>query len=136
MESQPAAQKPQSVVLAVKFLWASFAIGLVKTLMDFPNLSAAASPAYIYFVMFFTFVVIGYLIFRISAGENWARIAFLVMFVIGMLPALPVIMGEFSRAPVAGALSVVQVGIQIYALYLLFTQPGSGWFGKTKAAHD
>jgi len=90
-------------------------------LLDFSNLSAIASAAFTIFVLIFTFALIGFLIFKISAGRNWACITFLVMFVIGLLPTLPLMLGEFSRAPVVGALSVAQVGLQGYAMFLLFS---------------
>lgn len=134
MEAQGVVHKPQTVVAAVNLLWVSLAVGLVKMLMDFSNLSALAPAAITNFVLVFTFVLIGFLIFKISAGRNWARITFLVMFVIGLLPTLPLILGEFTRVPVVGALSVVQAGLQVYALFLLFRQPGSTWFRKTTTA--
>ena len=130
MGTKDAIQKPQSVVIAVNLLWASLAVGLVKMLMDFSNLSSVAPAAFTNFVLIFVFSLIGFLVFKISAGRNWARITFLVMFVIGMLPTLPLMFDEFSRAPVVGALSVAQVGLQVYALFLLFTQQGSTWFRK------
>ncbi len=133
MEAQDSAQKPQSVKTAVNLLWASLAVGLVKMLMDLSNLSAIAPAAFTNFVLIFVFAFIAFLIFKISAGRNWARITFLVLFVIGMLPTLPLMLGEFSRAPVVGALSVAQVGLQVYALFLLFTQPGSAWYRKAAA---
>jgi hypothetical protein len=134
METQNAVQKPQSVSTAVNLLWASMAVGLVKMLMDFSNLSAVAPAAFTNFVLVFTFALNAFLIFKISAGRNWARITFLVMFVIGMLPTLPLMLGELSRSPVVGALSVAQVGLHVYALFLLFTQPGSVWFRKVATA--
>jgi hypothetical protein len=134
METQDAVKKPQSVTTAINLLWASLAVGLVKMLMDFSNLSAIAPAAFTNFVLIFTFAFIGFLNFKISAGRNWARITFLFMFVIGMLPTLPLMLGEFSRAPVVGALSIAQVGLQVYAMFLLFSQPGSGWFRKVPVA--
>lgn len=134
MESQSAAGRPRSVGIAVTLLWASLFVGVVKVLMDFSYLRAVARADLISFVIIFTFALIVFLIFRISAGKNWARIAYLVLFVIGTLPTVPIVLGEFSRSPVAGVLSVVQVGLQIYALVLLFTKPGSGWFRKVASA--
>lgn len=134
METQSAAQKPQPVVTAVNLLWVSLAVGLVKMLMDFSNLSGMAAAAFTNFILIFTFALIAFLIFKISAGRNWARITFLVMFIIGVLPTLPIVLGEFSRSAVVGALSVAQIGLQVYALFLLFTQPGSSWFRKVVPA--
>ena len=128
METQSAAQKPQPVVTAVYLLWVSLAVGLVKMLMYFSNLSGMAAAAFTSFILIFTFALIAFLIFKISAGRNWARITFLVMFIIGVL------LGEFSRSAVVGALSAAQIGLQVYALFLLFTQPGSSWFRKVVPA--
>ncbi len=126
--------KPQAVNRAVNLLWASIAFGLVKILMDFTHVSAMASVGFTSFVLAFTFAIIIFLIFMISSGKNWARIAFLIMFVIGTIPALPVVLDEFGRAPAVGALSVVQLCLQVYALFLLFTSPGRAWFRKTTPA--
>ena len=134
METQSAAQKPQPVVTAVNLLWASLAVGLVKMLMDFSNLSGMAPAAFTNIILIFTFALIAFLIFKISAGRNWARITLLVMFIIGVLPTLPIVLDDFSRSAVVGALSVAQIGLQVYALILLFTQPGSSWFRKVVPA--
>ena len=130
MGAQDAVQKPQSVTTAVNLLWASLAVGLVKMLMDFSHLGAVAPAAFTNLVLIITFAFIGFLIFKISAGRNWARITFLVLFIVGILPTLPLMIGEFSRAPVVGALSVAQVGLQVYSLFLLFTKPVSVWYRK------
>jgi len=134
METQSAAQKPQPVVTAVNLLWASLAVGLVKMLMDFSNLSGMAPAAFTNIILIFTFALIAFLIFKISAGRNWARITLLVMFIIGVLPTLPIVLDDFSRSAVVGALTVAQIGLQVYALILLFTEPGSSWFRKVVPA--
>ena len=129
-ESSARKHKPKSVSRAVKLLWLSYIIGLIRLPMDFSALTATGSLAYPLFVAFFTFVVIGYLIFRISVGENWARLTFLVLLIIGLLPTLPQIMNEISRAPLTAAFTITHISIQAYALYLLFTSPGRDWFIK------
>jgi hypothetical protein len=134
METQTAAQKPQPIVSAVVVLWASVGVGLVKMLMDLSNISGVAPAAFTNFILIFTFTLIAVLIFNISAGRNWARITFLVMFIIGVVPTLPLVLGEFSRSAVVGALSAAQIGLQVYALFLLFTQPGSSWFRRVAPA--
>lgn len=130
MDSPSLVQKPDAVSLAVKLFWATLAVGLVKVLADFAALSASGPAAAVNFVLIFTFGLIAFLIFKISAGRNWARITMLVFFVIGALPSVPLILGEFSRSAVIGVLSVAQLGLQGYALFLVFTRPGSSWFRK------
>ena len=131
-ETSPTPQKPKPVAVAVTLLWVSYVMGLARGLMDFSALTAVASFAYVVFVMFFTFVLIAYLIYRIAAGENWARIAFLVMLILGLIPTLPQLIKEWSTAPFAAILSALQLAIQTYALFLLFTSPGNSWFSRNK----
>lgn len=134
METQSADKKTKPVVTAVSLLWVSLAVGVVKMLIDFLYYSALAPAAFTNFVLVCTFAFVAFLIIKISAGRNWARITFLVLFVLGMLPTLPLMLDEFSRLPVVGALSVAQVGLQVYALFLLFSQPGKLWFRKVTLA--
>jgi len=128
MEHTIANQKPPAVLTAVKLLWTSLVVGVVKVLLDFQSLFAAGSVAFTTFVLISVFAVMGLLILKISLGRNWARITFLVLSVIGMLPMVPILADEFARLPLVGALSVVQMGLQGYALFLVFVQPGAGWF--------
>jgi hypothetical protein len=130
METQPIKQKPQPVGTAVNLLWATLAVGLIKSMMEFSLRSAQATTLFTTFVLVITFALIGFLIFKISSGKNWARITLFVLFVIGVLPTLFIISVEFSRSFILGALSVAQIGLQGYAQFLLFTRSGSTWFRK------
>lgn len=134
MEPQSAAQRPQPVGTAVNLLWASLAVGLVKTAIEYSYLMTQASAAFTNGILLFTFSLIGFLIFKISTGRNWARITFLVLFIIGVLPTVLIVFGEFSRSPIVGTISVAQIGLQGHALFLLFTRPGSAWFRKVLPA--
>lgn len=125
--------KPQTVTVAVYLLWASIAIGLVKIPLDLPALTAMPSQGLIWSVVVLVLAFFCFLIVKISAGRNWARITYLVFFLIGLIPALPTLMSEFTRAPVIGILSVVQFIMQGYAVFLLFTNPGKTWFQKARA---
>ncbi len=125
-------EKPVEVVRAVNCLWASLALGFVKALMDMQHLSAQAAPAFTNFVLVTVIAFSAFLIYKIAQGRNWARITDLVLTALGSLLYLPMLMTEFGRSPVLGAFSVVQLGLQIFALWLLFTSPGKVWF---KPAH-
>jgi len=127
-------EKPKSVGTAVTLLWASLGVGLVKMLLDLTHMSAMAPAAFTIFVLAFTFAILIFLIFMISAGRNWARITFLIMSVIGTVLTLPVVLDEFGRAPLVGVLSVLQILLQVYALFLLFTRSGNAWFRKAVPA--
>jgi hypothetical protein len=98
--------------------------------MDMQHLGSQASPAFTNFILISVFAVMALLIVFISKGKNWARITFLVLFILGSLPSIPLVLGEFTRSPVLGAFSLVQIVLQVIALYIVFTKPGAVWFKK------
>ena len=139
IENQDPEERPQAVKTAVNLFWASLALALVEVLLDFAHISAGvakakAPVAFIIMVLVVGFAFGAFLIAKISAGRNWARIVWLILIALGMLDTLPEIYAEFTRAPIIGALSLLQVGMLVYGLFLVFTQPGSVWFRKYKFA--
>src|SRR5258706_13861316 len=133
MENQQP-EKPRTVTLAVNLLWASMVLGVVKIPLDLPALAAMPSPGLIWPIVAGVLVFFCFLIMQISSGRNWARITYLVLFLIGLIPAWPTFAAEFARSPILGILSVVQLAIQGYAVFLLFTSPGKTWFQKKAPA--
>jgi protein-S-isoprenylcysteine O-methyltransferase Ste14 len=61
-------------------------------------------------------------------GRNWARITFLALTIVGLPFSLPQFSEMFARAPVSALIGIVQVLLQVSALYLIFTAPGRHWF--------
>lgn len=125
-------EKPVEVSRAVNCLWVSLALGFVKALTDMQHLSAQAAPVFTNFILVTVIAIGALLIYKTGQGKNWARITYLVLMVIGSLPSLPLVLAEFGRSPVLGAFSIIQIGLQVFALWLLFTNPGKVWF---KSAH-
>ncbi len=132
-----ATQKPQSVSTAIKLLWITVAIGLIKLPSAFsppPNITTSQQANIYMFTVIFTFAIIVFLVSQISGRKNWARITYLVFFIIGLLPTLQQLSSELSNSFFVGVLSLAQFGLQSYALYLLFTAPGKDWFRKAVPA--
>ncbi|MEN6630683.1 MAG: hypothetical protein ABFC42_13685 [Sulfuricella sp.] len=82
------------------------------------------------------FGLISFLIVKLSAGKNWARIVFLLQFLVGVLPVQAAMVKGLPMPPTVeaisliGVLSLVSFSLQAYALYLIFTKPGNIWFHK------
>ena len=129
MENQQS-ERPRTVTIAVNLLWASIVIGFVKIPLDLPALAAMPSPGLMWTVIALVLAFFCLLIWKISLGRNWARITYLGFFLIGLIPAVPTLMGELGRSPVLAVLSIVQFIMQGYAIFLLFMTPGKAWFRK------
>ena len=76
-------------------------------------------------------MVFYYLIRKISAGRNWARILLLVLVLLGTPFAIPAYIAEVRRHVLPGTLSIIVVILQLVATYLLFTKNSNGWFRKS-----
>ncbi|AKZ64667.1 hypothetical protein F506_20200 [Herbaspirillum hiltneri N3] len=137
MEPKALRTKPQAVRKAINLLWAStFGIGLIKTILDYSHWSTLGTPIFRFSVLLITSAVLVLLIFKMSEGKNWARITWLVFFVLGLLPSFLTIKGELSRSLLLGAISIIQILVQIYAGYLLFSKGGGVWFRKLNQSDE
>jgi hypothetical protein len=126
------AVKPVEIKRATDLLWVSLAIGLVKIPIDWAHLTSQASAAFNTFVIIFTLVLSAFFIWKIGQGRNWARIVLLVLFLLGMVPYIFIVRGEFARSLASGTISAVQLGLQTVAFFLIFTSPGTEWFRRRR----
>jgi hypothetical protein len=70
----------------------------------------------------------------IARGSNAARIALLVVILLG-LPALLVLVRaglNFSRLPTSGVISYLALALRVIACVLLFTPGLRSWFGRSQ----
>ena len=122
-----------NVGTAVTLLYITLGIGVVRSIMEASRNAQMASPG---FVMFITFCVLGimwFFIYMIGKGRNWARIIFLVLFIIGIPFSILPLLQSMAANPISGLLGIGQTVIQIIALVFLFQKPSSIWFKEMKA---
>lgn len=127
-------EKPIEITRAVQLLYLTLGIGIVKAFIDFSHISFESSVAITLFVMLFTFAFLFFLIIKISGGRNWARIVFLIFFLLGIPLAIPIVLEEVKRNLFLGSLSLIQIVLQVTALVLMFTKNSNLWF-RTRKNH-
>jgi hypothetical protein len=126
--------RPGQVAIAVGLLWLTLLIqaGALTFLWRLFRLF----PPYM-FVVAGTITVIwaltAFLVAMIERGHNWARITYLVAFLIGLPFSALSILANLGQAPVVGIAAVVaQIVLQIAAMVLLFSGASGAWFrGET-----
>lgn len=79
------------------------------------------------------FVLNALFIYKIFRGRNWARIIYLVFFILGWLFSIPGLSLAFHKPTLSLILVACGFVAQIIALILVFKEPGSTWF-KTQVA--
>ena len=79
-------------------------------------------------------LVMGYMAgvaFLIRAGQNWARIVFLIFLALGSLGILLRVAGG-QPLPIYIAIFALQTAVKGYATWLTFSLPGSRWFSRNR----
>lgn len=127
MQDQALAVTPNpAVARAIGLVWVALILYVVGVVLDAANLTREGSPIEIGFVVILTLAVWTFLIRKISEGENWARIVYLVLFLQWALRFLAKI--DFHRFPALATVGLVGMGLQAVALLWMFTDPGKKWF--------
>lgn len=124
--------QPPKVATAVKLLYATLGIGIIRSMMEAPSQAEAGSVGLVLFILFSVLGLMWFFIYMIGRGRNWARITFFLMFILGVpLSILPMIQ-SLAHDPVSGILGLVQIFMQIIAMLFLFHGSSSAWFKALK----
>ena len=127
--TEPAAgARPGEVTLAVRLIWISIAIGLLTSAVRVAQLVSGVSLVVALLVAFLFFGIYLFLVSKISAGRNWARIVLLVLVLIGLPFSVPTYLAELRKSVLFGSLSILILIMQVVATYLLFTKNSNRWF--------
>lgn len=133
----PVSQRPKQITWASWAFWISLVLGyasvflgdmLDQSIAEFSGEERTFAMGGIIVVMVITTVLYLWFIQRMRAGRNWARIVLLVFTVLGLLSELMPDGGGVELSPLWLAVRVLDVLLQIGAIVLMFTPPGSGWF--------
>ena len=125
--------RPAIISNAVKLLYVTLGIGVIRAVLEFQTLVQQAPVIFILFVWVVVFGVMWFLIHKIGSRRNLARITFLILFIVGVpLSVLPVLQ-SLSATPVSGLIGILQLVGQVVALVMLFQRTSNAWFRKPKA---
>jgi len=78
------------------------------------------------------FGLLFFLVMKISAGRNWARIVCLVLVLLGLPFAISAYVQEVRIHLVSGTLSIIILILQLIGTFLLFTKQSNLWFRTRK----
>jgi hypothetical protein len=136
MENTNQASCPEKVGTAVKLLYATLGIGVLRSIMEASRHAQKASLGFVIFVSVFVLGITCLFIYKIGRGRNWARITFLVLFIIGLPFSILPLLKSLAANPVSGLLGIAQIAIQLIALVFLFQKTSSYWFKEMKLGTD
>lgn len=128
MQGSANGARPPSVSRGLLLLYASLGIALIRSAMEFPRLAQVSSLGFAVSVQVVVFATFVGLLFFIARRKNWARIVFLVIFILGVPLSVGPLLDSISGTPISGVLGLLQVALQVVALVLLFRSEAAAWF--------
>jgi hypothetical protein len=124
--------RPKVITTAIRILTLSIAIGLLMSLVRVAQQLSGAPLILAILIVSAFFGVFLFLVSRIWAGRNWARIVFLILVLIGLPFAIPNYIAELRKNVLSGSVSMLIVILQLLGTYLLFTKNSNTWFRARK----
>nr|WP_314838585.1 hypothetical protein [uncultured Flavobacterium sp.] len=125
---------PKKVKQASNLVYLSLVLGLIKmVLYEILTSQKMLTQPKALTIGIITIAILAFFGFKIGEGKNWARITFLVLFIIGIISFPFSLLNEFKMSPIIGIASVIQMLIQLYILIILFTGESKEWFSKNKS---
>ena len=124
--------RPKVITTAIRILTLSIAIGLLMSLVRVAQQVSGAPLVLAILIVLAFFGVFLFLVSRIWAGRNWARIVFLILVLIGLPFAIPNYIAELRKNVLSGSVSMLIVILQLLGTYLLFTKNSNTWFRAPK----
>lgn len=134
MTHPPETPRPAAVTNAVGLFYISLALGVIRAMVDWSTLTQHASAGFNLFVLACTFGLLLLLIHFVNQGRNWARIALLVLFVLGTPFAVLPLLESLGAHPLSGILGVLQVVLQGSGLAMVFSAQARRWFDPAERA--
>lgn len=124
--------RPKETTSAIQFLYASLAIGLIRAVFGLTQRVSGAALILAALIVIAVFALGFFLVWKISAGRNWARIILLVLVLINLPFAVLANVSELKRSVLSGAFSILIEVILWIGTYLLFTRNSNLWFRSRK----
>jgi hypothetical protein len=126
-------QIPKSISTAAKLIYLSLVVGFINAVIleyttSFKNLSDPQKLI----VLSLSVGLMAFFGFKIQMGKKWARNIFLVMSILMCFTFPNTLIQFFKLNPLTGIISIFQVGLLIFSLYLLFNRNSTEWYYKSK----
>ncbi|HVJ48956.1 hypothetical protein [Desulfitobacterium sp.] len=120
--------RPKEVEYAIKLLLTSLVFGAV---LGYSNISV--SPDNEKFMIYSYIILLGllfngYFAYKISQNRNWARKFYIVFTLISLIIYVPQLTTLFLATPFNGFLQLVNMLLQLIAVYFLMQKETKEWF--------
>ena len=133
--------RPSKVATAVKLMYASIVIGMIRWLFIIPYLHERIFTGSYFIMISFVLAILLFFIYMTGKGKDWARITILALFTLSILINLVSLCVSYSRSmlipfvsdnPISFVFGSLAFCLNVAGLVLLFQSDSSTWFRAIK----
>ena len=124
--------RPTQATRGVQLIFLSLAIGLIRAIFGLTQRASGTALILAALIVIAVFCLGFFLVWKISARRNWARIILLVLVIVNLPFAVMANVGELKQSVRSGALSILIEVVLWIGTYLLFTRNSNLWFRSRK----
>jgi FtsH-binding integral membrane protein len=132
IEPNAKVERPRVVSKAVQFLTSALAIGLLNAIFTLVQRTSGIPMLVALIIVIAFFALLFFLVMKVSAGRNWARIIWLLWVLLNAPFAILVYPQAVRQNVISGTLSIIVVILELIGTYLLFTKNSNLWFRTRK----
>ena len=137
IQEGPLFHKPKSILAARNILYAALFLETLVFIITQVILNALVQPTIgVLFSDVFLLVLLFIAIRYIGFGKKWARILFLVLFILNVFVSKNFVPFLFKTNLALGFLFVLMMLLQFLALVYLFSKSSNEWFNSFDNAND
>lgn len=114
--------KPLQLRWGLGLLWVGVVLGCVKLALSLASAAPPVSLLTIIAPFLAIYVIMALLLVYVGMQVRWARIGLLVLYLLAVLPAVPLVASHFWQIPLAASLTIAQACLQGVGLFLVFRQ--------------
>ena len=130
--SEVNSQRPQPVSTALLLLKLALALGVATASVHVIRAVSGTAMMIALALVIAFFAVSFLLVWRISLGNNWARILLLILVIIGTPFSIPGYIRDLKHGLAWPTVSILISLLQLIGTSLLFTASANAWFRRTK----
>lgn len=114
-------ERPVEINRAIILIYATVATGVISL---FANGRFNFGNLIVYLIVFSLYV---FLSLKLKQKKNWARFVLTILFGLGCVLSISALQ-YINWMPVVGIITILQIAINIYIIYLMFSKLSNQWF--------
>ena len=119
---------PIKIASAVRLLWISLIFGIIRSVFEIAKVEEVIGIIIGVGIALPIISIVALLIYMIGKGRNWARITYLVLFIVGFALGVPALVISVFTNPLFTVLRLGETILTGIGLILLFRSTSSNWF--------